>query len=619
MSSTIEEIAAFVRDIRLRSYPRDQRMGNLKAVRAGDVSQISPGLFPDYWPKPIIANTIDVAASYTAEQMAVMPTVFCTSGIQVSDLQKKFAFKRTNIVHFYMDQSHLDVALIEACDWFNSYGFLPIIVEPHFGDAYCSPGPRVKFDTPLGAYYDLDNYRRCRKYVKVYEEDSAKLIAKFPHLERAILGDMYGTGSTTRSVTVEMVQYMDDDEIVTYLPRRNNLIINRTPNKFGRCPVFICERPKFDDQTRGALDDVIWIQLARAKFALLGLEAAEFSVTAPTIVPDDVQDITFGADQLIRTHTPQGVRKLELPVNPAAFQVGELLAQEATVGARFPEGATGKSPGSVVTGRGMQELMGTIDTKVKTLQVILGGQLQNALSACLEMDEKFWPNLKRQVRVDVKGSTYEADYTPRKDINGVYQVKVTYGMAAGMDPNRAIVFLLQARGDKLISRAFALSQLPFDLNPDQIEEEIDTEELNDALKQGFAMLLSNIGEFVVQGQDPTPFLLQAAQIIKDREKGKPLADAFIDAFKSPPSGSGPPGAGAPPSPGAPGPQAPGGGAPPGAGPPGMGGPPGGSPGMPGQQGQSMSPQDMLQLLAGSSGGGTPSMGASVKRKIPITG
>lgn len=614
MATNIEEIANFVRDVKLRNYPRDQRIANLRSVRSGDVHDVVPGLFPDAWPKPIVSNTIDVAARYTAEQMATIPTVFCTSGVQVSDRQKKYANKRTNIVQHYLDQSQFQLSLVEACDWFNTYGFLPILVEPHFGDAYCEPGPRIKFESPIGAYYELDNYRRCRKYVKVYEEDSEKLIAKFPHLASAILGDQTGMGAPNRAILVELVQYMDDDELVTFLPRRNNLVLNRVPNKFRKCPVYVAELPKFDDQTRGSLDDVIWIQLARARFALMGMEAAEYSINAPTVLPDDVQELTIGLDQVIRTHSPQGVHKVELPISPAAFQVGELLSQEITVGARFPEGATGKSPGSVVTGRGMQELMGTIDTKVRTLQAILGAHLKNALSACLEMDEMFWPNTQRHVRVQVKGTTNELFYTPKKDIAGVYQVDVTYGMAAGMDPNRALVFLLQARGDKLISRAFALSQLPFDINPDQIEEQIDTEEINDALKQGVAMLLSNIGQFVAQGQDPSQMLVQAAQIIKDRERGKPLADCVLDAFKpsSPPPGSVPPGA----TPQGPGPQAPGGGAPPG-GPPGMGGPPGAQ-AAPGQAGQGPGgAPDVMAMLAGlSGGGGTPNMSANVKRKIP---
>lgn len=613
------EVARFVRNVRLRNYPRDQRMQNLKSVRAGDVNDVSPGLFPADWPRSIVANTIDIAARYTAEQMATIPTVFCTSGIQVSDLQKKYAIKRTHIVHHYMDESQFEVSLVEACDWFNTYGFLPILVEPHFGDAYCQPGPRIKFSNPVGAYYELDNYRRCKKYVQVYEEDSETLINRFPHLRRAILGEQQGMGDINRSVTVELVQYMDDDVLITYLPKRNNLVILETPNKFGRCPVFICELPKFDDQTRGSLDDVIWIQLARAKFALLGLEATEYAVTAPMVLPPDVQEITFGPDQIIRTATPQGVGKVKLDLPVGAWQVGELLSSEIGVGARFPEGATGKSPGSVVTGRGMQELMGTIDTKVRTLQTIMGSRMQMALSACLEMDEKFWPHTRRQVRIQVKGNQYEETYVPSKDIKGVYQVKVTHGMAAGMDPNRALVFLLQARGDKLISRSFALSQLPFDLNPDQIEEQIDSEELNDALKQGIAMLMSNIGQFVAQGQDPTPMIKSLAMLIKEREAGKPLAEAALKAFappSSPPPGSEPPGAGAP----VPGQEAPGGGAPPG-GPP-QGGPPGapqspgmGGPGLPGGQGQG-GPPDVMQMLAGLSGGGAPNMSASIKRRIP---
>lgn len=54
---------------------------------------------------------------------------------------------------------------------------------------------------------------------------------------------------------------------------------------------------------------------------------------------------------------------------------------------------------------------------------------------------------------------------------------------AGLDPNRALVFGLQARGDKLISRDFLRRQMPFSFNATQKEEKVDAEDLRDAMKQ----------------------------------------------------------------------------------------------------------------------------------------
>lgn len=607
MARSLQEVARYVQQIRLREYARDQRMSNVRAARSGDVTHIIPGMLPDIWPRPIIANTIDLAARFTSERIGIMPTIQCTSGVEVSDLQKRYAQKRTLVNHNYVDNSNLKVRQIEAADWFDCYGFIPLIVEPHMGDAYCAPGPRLRYDNPLGSYYDLDIYGRVKCYVKVHVEEAAVLARKFPHLRAGLIRD---ASDLTSGVRVEMVQYMDDDQFVTYVPQRNNTVLMQMPNTMGRCPVFLGERPKYDNQTRGSYDDVTWIYLARAKFAMLGMEAAEKSIQAPLAIPPDVQKVPWGPDGVIRTANPQYVRRVALETSPETYRLGEMLQDEAMVGARFPEGATGKSPGSVVTGRGMDALMGTIDTKVGTAQTIMGQVLQDALSFALEMDEKFWPNLTRKLRVEVKGTTYEETYKPSKDINGVYQVKVTYGMLAGMDVNRGIVFLLQARGDKLISRDFALNQLPFDINVEQEMEKIDVEELNDALKQGLFTMLGSLGVMAQQGQDPIDIVQKAAETIRQREKGKSLSEALLDAFKppkTPPGGSEQPGAaipGAPTPPGQAMPPGPGG---PGAAPPG---------GAPQPQGAGPGGQSIMQMLAGLTGGGQPNMTANVRRTAP---
>lgn len=608
MAKNIDQVNSYVRQIRLRAYARDMRMGNVRAARSGEISHIMPGMLPDMWPKPIVANLIDISARFTAEQIGTIPTVSCTSGVMVSDLQKRYAQRRTLIVHHYMAESRLKQQLVAAADWYDTYGFVPLLVEPHMGDAQQPPGPRLRYENPMGVYYDLDAYGTTRCYIKVYEEDVAVLAAQFPHLTNALIED---ASDLTNGRRTEMVFYMDTDQSTIFLPERNNLVISSIPNPFGRVPVFIAERAKFDRETHGSYDDVVWIQLARAKFAMLGLEAAEKSINAPLAIPADVQKISIGPDAVIRTNNPQFVRRVGMEMSPAAFQIGELLNDEAMVGARFPEGAAGKSPGSVVTGAGMDSLMGTVDTKVRVSQDNLGAALKMALSLALEMDQRFWPRLQRFLRVQVNGATFEETYSPAKDIKSVYQVDVSYGMAAGMDPNRAIVFLLQARGDKLISRDFALRQLPFDINVDQEMERVDTEELNDALKQGLFSMLGALGVMAQNGADPQDLVKKAAMVIKEREKGTPLADAVMKAFAPPPTppGSEQPGAspdgqqappGAPPAPGA----APGG-------PPPPGGPPGGA-----QPPQGAGPGGMgvMQMLSALSGRGQATSGTSVRNQ-----
>ena len=227
------------------------------------------------------------------------------------------------------------------------------------------------------------------------------------------------------------------------------------------------------------------------------------------------------------------------------------------------------------------------------------------------MDEKLWPNEKKTIRGTAQGTPFEAEYVPAKDIAKDYTVDVTYGFAAGQDPARAIVGLLQLRGDQLISRDFFQRQLPMGIDVVQMQTQIDNEQFTDALKQGMMGYMQAIPQMALQGQDPLDALQKVAKLIELREKGEPVHDAVLKVFtpKQPPPGA----------PGAPGQpeqnplaQAMGQGQ---AGPQGapQGAPGGGPPGQ--QQGGGM---DMQRLLAGLTSGGKATASVQTRRQSPIS-
>lgn len=620
----VADMSKRVREIRNKKYARDQRMENVRAVRAGDIQHVVPGMLPDAWPKSTVANHIDIAARVVAESAGSMPTVVCTSGTNVSERQKKYAQKRTLIAQHYVQSSKLKTNLVQAADWFETYGFLPFIVEPCFDDKdIFGVGPRIRAEHPMYSYYETTPWGRVKTFFKVFDQEVGELVNKFPEAR----GKLLAGDNVNLNTRLEVIWWMDDDTVVLFCPQRNNLVLTSMPNKLGRCPVFIAERPKFDDETRGAFDDVTWIQLLRMRISMLSLRVMEQSVNAPMAGPMDVTKFAWGPNQMIRSNDADKIRRVGLEVSPVAMHLPDMLQQEIYTAARFPEGATGKPQGSVVTGAGMDSMMSTMDSRVKTSQMMLGEKLQEALNCSFEMDEKFWPGTVRKVRVNVNGTLFEDTYKPRKDIAGIYQVDVTYGMLAGMDSNRAMVFMLQGRGDNLFSREFVLQNMPFDVNPEQIQQQVHTEQVEDGLKQAVVGALAGAGQMAAQGQDPSQLIMAGVNFLQAIEKGQSVAEAAQKAFAAPPAPpaapgqeQGPPGQAGPP--GAPGGAGGGlaallgGGAPPGGGPPG-GGPPGAPPGAPpGQPGQPPGGSSIEQLLAGLTGGGGPQMGASVKKKIP---
>jgi hypothetical protein len=102
------------------------------------------------------------------------------------------------------------------------------------------------------------------------------------------------------------------------------------------------------------------------------------------------------------------------------------------------------------------------DSQIKTAQLAYKIGLQDAIRLCFQMDEKLWGSARKEVSGQFAGSPYSVSYTPAKDIAGNHTVDVPYGFAAGMDPNRAVVMMLQLRADKLFSRDYMARQLPFE-------------------------------------------------------------------------------------------------------------------------------------------------------------
>ncbi len=57
--------------------------------------------------------------------------------------------------------------------------------------------------------------------------------------------------------------------------------------------VVVARRPSVDGEMRGQFDDILSVQLARARFAVLQIQAAEKSIQAPIAIPQDVQELAL--------------------------------------------------------------------------------------------------------------------------------------------------------------------------------------------------------------------------------------------------------------------------------------------------------------------------------------
>ena len=534
MALSIDQIAARVDSLKYRASERDARAGDVLAVRQGKISEVYPDFFPEGVDTNVVANFIDIVARDLSEVMAPLPAVNCSSANQVNDRARKFADNRTRIASNYFNHSDLQVSMYTGADHYITYGFLPFVIELDQEAKL----PRIRLENPRMAYPEFDRYGRCIAFAKRYTLTLGELVAQFPEYEGQLLGPS-GFKQDINNL-VEIIRYYDKDQSVVYVPSRQNLVLSQAKNPLGKMMVVVAKRRSVDGEMRGQFDDVLGIQLLRNRFAMLAMEAAEKSVQSPIVLPQDVQELQLGGDAVIRTANPAGVRRVELTIPQGAFTEQSLLNQELRVGARYPEGRTGNIDASIVTGQGVQALMGAFDTQVKSAQAIFATALRDVISLCFEVDEMFFDEVKTIRGVDA-GSPYALEYKPSKDIKKDYSADVRYGMLAGLNPAQGLIFMLQALGGKLISKDMAMRELPFNVNVTQEQEKIEVEDMRNALIGSLQAYTQAIPQMAASGGDPSDIVRKIAEVIKSRQKGQAIEDAVEEIFapqqQVPPAGA----------------------------------------------------------------------------------
>jgi len=120
---------------------------------------------------------------------------------------------------------------------------------------------------------------------------------------------------------------------------------------------------------------------------------------------------------------------------------------------------------------------------------------------------------------------------------------------SGLDPSRALIFSLQALQAGLVSRDFIMRELPWAMNVAAEQERIEVENLRSTLTGALAASTQALPQMIATGQGNVPeYISKISQVIKLRQKGKPIEDAISEIFPQPepqPTPQAPAGVGAP--------------------------------------------------------------------------
>jgi len=515
--------------IRTRFLARDRRAAEVRAVRHGDFDQLAPGAFSEDFPRPIVANMIDTYAKHAAAALSPLPRVACQSASMASDRAKAFADKRTKIANNYLKRSRLQAQMQQGADQFYTYGLLVTEVSPNFGDKV----PDVFVNDSMGYYPVWDRHGRTIEVGQVFRRRLIELKAEYPDMV-VPLSDAAQRSPQGDDREVEVYRYADKNRIVLTVPECNSMVLTEVRHNLGRCPIVVTKKPGLDDEVRGTFDDLIWVQIARHTMQMLVLQGADEAVNAPLAVPQDVTDVPTGPGAVIRTTNPAGVQRVNLQVPNQAWAAVDHLKQEMQSGAITPEALGGSIDASVVTGRGVQELMAGYSQQVAMCQETLVGHFAQVVEICFLMDETLWPDVDKQIAGTAQGAPFKITYRASRDIDGDHTVEVSYGGVAGLDPNRELIYLLQMQGAGLVSKDYIRRNLRGELNLFDEESKLLVEQTRESLVQGISALGQSIPGIIAQGGDASDTVAKIAMIATEVQKGKPIEEVAAKVFAPPP-------------------------------------------------------------------------------------
>lgn len=530
MTDFVKMACRRVRDMQGKFTHRDSNMHMVRMVREGRMHEIQ-GMgqyFSDELPRTTSANLVRTAAEDLRNVMGTLPALDCSSGNGVSNNDKKRATKKNRIGRDIWEESKLETQFLNFADHYNTYGFAVFCVEPDFK----RKKPIIRVEDPRGFYYLKDRWGCVVEAARVWETPLDELCLMFPEAEVKLRA----AKNYNNSATVQVARYTHKDHgTILFCPSADNTVLQILPSIIdGYLPYFVVEQPSISDIPGGRFDETIWIQYAKVLMAQYMFRAAERSINAPVVLPRDVGGYEEGVDSHVYTDNWRpGMGIMDLNVPRDVFMFGDKLEVEAKESAGYPDARNGRIDASIVTGRGVEALMGTFDTQVKTAQLLFKRALEEATEYAFMLYMRFFPNVMHTICGIDNGQSYRLTFTPSRDIGDDYKVMCTYGFMLGNSPAQAVMMLLQFQNGELLSQESVQKKLPWDIDVDLENRKIHVKRLNDSILAGVAAYAQSLGVMIQQGQPPQAVFDPIVKLIKAREAGKELSQAALEAFTPP--------------------------------------------------------------------------------------
>ncbi len=375
-----------------------------------------------------------------------------------SDRARKKAAKLERIVHHYDKQAKLDKALPQASRWLPGYGFAVWVITTK-RDANGNEYPLAQLRDPYDCfpgYYGPDQQPKEMALIRLVPVQTIKAMYPNAKVDVDQAGQQPGytrfkyTDAYSRSWEngladgVELAEYYDEEGTYIFLPDMKQ-ILDFIPNPLKSGPRFVIAKRYSFDRLQGQYDHVLGLMATMAKINVLSVIAMEDAVFTETNIVGEIESGNYKKGRNAINYLAPGsqVSKPTSNLPYQMFQQIDRIERQMRIGSNYPLTDDGISPNSFATGKGLQELMSSVDLNVKEYQLVLRDAIEELDSKRLELDQVVYGKKRKPLAGYRNGSSFAENYSPETDIANNFVTRRVYGVMASFDEPTKIVSGLQ--------------------------------------------------------------------------------------------------------------------------------------------------------------------------------
>ena len=482
-----------------------------------------------------IPNLINSGLEHLAQKLGRMPDIKVDSYAD-SERAKGKAEKLERIVSSLDKNSKMDMQMPQAARWLPGYGFCVWIIRQKMspdGIMYPHAELRDPYDCYPG-YYGPDQdpkelalirlvptavIKQMYPQAQVMVDESSQFpsgYSKFKYHD-----GFQRSWDNQLADGVELVEYYNEEGTYVFLPDTKQ-ILDYTPNPLKSGPRFVISKRFSFDRLTGQYDHVLGLMAAMAKINVLSIIAMEDSVFTETNIIGELESGNYKRGRLSVNYLSPG-SQVSKPPNNIPYQLFtqiDRIERQLRVGSSYPVSDDAISPNSFVTGRGLQELLSSVDLNVKEYQLSLKTAMEELDYKRLEMDEALNGQTKKPMAGYLNGTAYAEQYTPATDIKGMFKTRRIYGVMAGFDEPTKIVSGLQLLQAGIIDKETLQENMDGLDNVQKINDRILKDEAERTLFETLKIQAS-------QGDEKATMAL--VQIYKNPNSMQKILDKFYTA------------------------------------------------------------------------------------------